>query len=179
MKKGIMFLLGIITFLSCAFTTSLLWNVESQGVTVNFELPDEGTKGTLSNLQASIDFDQKDPGNAKISASVDVKSLNTGNKQKDDHLLSADFFNAEKYPVISFVSTSVKAVENGFLAKGDLTLKDSTKTVEIPFTFSEDENGVGTFKGTMRLFSGDYGVTKKSKSGKDKIVVNLTVPVKK
>jgi polyisoprenoid-binding protein YceI len=179
MKRTSLIIIAFVALIASGFTVSMLWNVANEGVTVAFELPDEGTKGTLSGLKATIDFDQKDPSHAKISASVEIKTLNTGNKQKDDHLLSADFFNAEKYPLVSFTSTSVKASEKGFVAVGDLTMKDSTKTVEIPFTFTEDANGMGAFHGTMTVSSGDFGVTKKSKSGKDKVVITLTVPVKK
>lgn len=179
MKRISLIVVAAIVMVTSAFTASMLWNVTNEGLTINFELPDEGTKGTLSGLKATIDFDEKDPGNSKISASVDVKTLNTGNKQKDGHLLSADFFNAEKYPVISFVSTSVKAIETGFLANGNLTMKDSTMAVEIPFTFKDEGNGSGAFNGTMTIHSGAFGITKKSKSGKDKVVITLSVPVKK
>jgi polyisoprenoid-binding protein YceI len=178
MKRTSVIIIAFAALIASGFTVSMLWSVANEGVTVAFELPEEGTKGTLSGLKASIDFDQKDPSSAKISATVDIKTLNTGNKQKDDHLLSADFFNAEKFPVVSFVSTSVKASEKGFIAMGNLTMKDSTKAVEIPFTFTET-NGAGSFQGTMTISSGDFGVTKKGKSGKDKVVVTLTVPVKK
>jgi polyisoprenoid-binding protein YceI len=175
MKKRLILLITVVAIFSTAFTVSMLWNVDYEASTVNFELPDQGTKGTLGGLKANLEFDQKDPANAKISASVEVKTLNTGDTKKDQHLLSADFFNAEKYPLISFVSTSVKADGTGFLATGNLTMKDSTKQVEIPFSFAEDTKGGGTFKGTMTLSSGDFGVTKKPA----KIVVNLSVPVKK
>jgi polyisoprenoid-binding protein YceI len=176
--KRISVLLIAVLITASAFTISHLWNVSNEGVAITFELPDEGTKGTISGLKANIDFDQKNPAAAKISASVEIKTLNTGNKKKDDHLLSADFFNAEKYPLVSFVSTSVKATETGFLASGNLTMKDSTKAVEIPFTFNE-KDGAGSFQGTMTIHSGDFGVTKQSKSGKDKVVITLNVPVKK
>lgn len=179
MKKISIITIACLVIIASGFTASMLWNVANEGVSVNFELPEQGTKGTLSGLKASIDFDQKDPASSKISASVDVKTLNTGDPKKDEHLLSADFFNAEKYPTISFISTSVKAVAGGFIATGNLTIKDSTKTVEMPFKFDEDTNGGGTFQGVLTIFSGDYGVTKKNTSGKDKVVVMLTVPVKK
>lgn len=179
MKKLSIIIIAILAIITCGFTASLLWNVASEGVTVNFELPDEGTKGTVSGLKASIDFDKADPSASKISASVDINTLNTGNKQKDDHLKAPDFFNAEKYPTISFISSSIKADKNGFIATGSLTMKDSTKNIEIPFTFIEEANGSGTFKGTMTVSTGDFGVTKKDKSGKDKVVVTLSIPVKK
>lgn len=175
MKKTSILLIAFVMLIASGFTVSMLWNVNNEGTTISFELPDEGTKGTLSGLKASIDFDQKDPSSAKISASVDMKTLNTGNKQKDNHLLSADFFNAEKYPTASFVSTSVKATDKGFLASGTLTMKDSTKAVEIPFSFTEDANGAGAFQGTMAISANDFGITKKPV----KVVVTLSVPVKK
>ncbi|HEX8516593.1 MAG TPA: YceI family protein [Bacteroidia bacterium] len=178
MKKGSIFMLAAVVTMICGFAVSSLWNVANENVAITFELPEEGTKGTVSGLKASIDFDEKHPESAKINASIDIRTLNTGNKKKDDHLLSADFFNAEKYPAVSFSSTSVKAAEHGFIASGNLTMKDSTKAVEIPFTF-EGKDGAGAFKGTMTIHSGDFGVTKASKSGKDKVVVTLTIPVKK
>ncbi|MDF2436626.1 MAG: YceI family protein [Bacteroidota bacterium] len=179
MKKIAVSFALLVLVVASGFTISMLWSVKSEAASVSFELPDEGTKGTLSGLKASIEFDQKDPASSKIKASMDVKTLNTGNKQKDDHLMSADFFNAEKYPQITFQSTSVKAAEKGFLANGNLTIKDSTKAVEIPFTFTESATGEGSFNGTMIVFAGDYGVTKKGKSGKDKVEITISVPVTK
>ncbi|HEY0029294.1 MAG TPA: YceI family protein [Bacteroidia bacterium] len=179
MKKSSFFIIALVIIISSGFSASLLWNVSPEGLTVNFELPDEGTKGTISGLKASIDFDYKDPSAAKISATMDINTLDAGNAQKTKHLLSADFFNAEKFPTASFVSSAIKANADEFIATGALTIKDSTKTIEIPFTFTEGTDGSGTFKGTITLFSGDYGIMKKSKTGKDKVVITLTVPVKK
>jgi polyisoprenoid-binding protein YceI len=178
MKKIIILSVAVFALTAVSFKASMMWNVVPEGATVNFELPDEGTKGTLGGLSASIDFDSKDPSLSKITASVDIKTLNTGNAQKDHHLLSADFFDAEKYPTATFTSVSIKATKEGFIASGALSMKDSVKKAEIPFTFTEDQNG-GTFKGTLSILSSDYGIMKKSKSGKDKVVVTITVPVKK
>ncbi|MBA3971305.1 MAG: YceI family protein [Bacteroidetes bacterium] len=179
MKKIQISAIAVLMILTSAFTVSMMWNVANEGVIVSFELPDEGTKGTLSGLRGSIDFNVSDPSTSKITASVNMGTLNTGNAQKDKHLLSSDFFNVEKYPTAYFTSTSIKATNEGFVAIGNLTMKDSTKAVEIPFTFMEDANGGGTFKGTVAIMSSDFGIMKKSQSGKDKVVVTLTVPVKK
>ena len=179
MKKISIIIIACVIIIASGFTISMLWNVADQGVIINFELPAQGTNGTISGLKASIDFNQKDLAASKISASVDVKTLNTGDPKKDEHLMAADFFNAEKYPTMLFVSSSIKANADGFMATGNLTIKDSTKAVEIPFSFIEDATGAGTFKGTLSIFSGDYGVTKKNTTGKDKVVVMITVPVKK
>ena len=178
MKKLLIIIIASLAIITSAFTVSILWNIANEGVTVNFELPEEGTKGTLSGLKAMINFDQKNLVNSGMEVTMDVKTLNTGNQQKDHHLLSADFFNAEKYPLITFVSSSIKTTEMGFLATGDLTIKDSTKTIEIPFTFTEEKN-TGVFKGSLAIYSGDFGIMKKSNTGKDKVLVTITVPVNK
>lgn len=179
MKKTYISVIALFVIITSGFTTSMLWNISNEGVTVNFELPDEGTKGTLTGLKATIDFDQKDPSSSKITASVEMNTLNTGNAQKDKHLLSADFFNVEKFPSATFTSSSIKVTKDGFLAAGSLTMKDSTKAIEVPFTFTEDANGAGVFKGKMEVLCSDFGIMKKSKSGKDKVLVTLSVPVKK
>ncbi|MFL5764285.1 MAG: YceI family protein [Bacteroidia bacterium] len=178
MKKISLIAIAAAAVIFCSFRISNLWNVSPEGVAVNFELPDEGTKGTLGGLKAAIDFDAGDVSKSSITASVDIGTFNSGNAQKDKHLLSSDFFDAERYPTATFKSTGIKAAKNGFLAEGTLTIKDSTKSVEIPFTFTEDSNGA-TFKGNLSIFSSDYGIMKKSKSGKDKVNVTITVPVKK
>lgn len=82
-------------------------------------------EGKMSNQKA--DFTD-----AKIEFSVDVASINTENSMRDDHLKSDDFFNAGKYPKMTFVSKSFKKVSgNKYELTGDLTIRDVTKTVKF------------------------------------------------
>ena len=113
MKKLSISLIALSVIIISGFTASMIWNVSNEGVTISFELPDEGTKGTLSGLKATIDFDHKNPTTSKIEATIDFKTLDSGNKQKDDHLKAPDLFDAEKYPTIKFSSTSIKAISEG------------------------------------------------------------------
>src|SRR6188768_1147526 len=70
--------------------------------------------------------------NAKVSLTIDVKSIDTNQPQRDQHLQNGDFFAADLYPQITFESTSfVNAGDNRFKMIGDLTLKDVTKSVEL------------------------------------------------
>lgn len=155
------------------------WKIDASAAKVTFELPKEGTRGSLSNLDASIQFDAAHLTESLFTASVDAATVNTGVEGRDKHLKSNDFFDAEKFPKIKFVSQSIKATEKGFETTGKLTIKDSTHVITIPFTFEKKSENEGVFKGTMDIFSGDYGVMKKSKSGKDQVIVTLEVPVKK
>jgi len=176
MKKSII-ILSTAAFLSSAFATLINWNTDAKNSSVSWEISDK--KGTFSNLAATINFDKANLGEAKIKASVDVNTLKAGNEKLEKHLLSADFFDGTSFPKITFTSSNISATDKGYLAKGTLTMKDSTKTVELPFTFTENSNGSATFSGTMAVNAGEYGVIKNAKPGSDKVMIYLTIPVTK
>jgi polyisoprenoid-binding protein YceI len=82
--------------------------------------------GRFGSVQGTLSFDPKKPELTEISASVDVNSIDTNDAKRDAHLKSADFFDAEKYPVVSFESTVVEPIEgNSFRVKGNLTMPRS------------------------------------------------------
>ena len=106
----------------------------------------------------------EDPLQSSVTAKVDLTSINTGQEQRDAHLRSADFFEVEKYPEMTFVSTGIKQGEEGFILEGDLTLKGVTKAV----AFDLEVNGFGpdAYGGTRVGFSAitqinrkDFGVS--------------------
>jgi len=177
MKKIIIPTAVLVAFLSSAFTISMLWKADEKTSTVNFELPAGDKKGTFSNLTTTIDFDAKNLSTSKITAGIDVSTIKAGNEKLETHLLSADFFDAMKFPKITFTSTEITSTSAGYLAKGNLTMKDSTKVIELPFTFTESAKDKAVFSGTMTLNAGDFGVIKGAKGGSDKVLVYLVVPV--
>ena len=106
----------------------------------------------------------EDPLASSVTASVDLSSINTGQEQRDAHIRSADFFEVEKYPEMTFVSTAVKTAEEGYVLEGDLTLKGITRAV----AFTLELNGIGpdAYGGTRIGFSAetqigrsDFGVS--------------------
>jgi polyisoprenoid-binding protein YceI len=105
-----------------------------------------------------------DPLDSTVTASIDLSSVNTGTQQRDDHIRSADFFEVEKHPHMTFQSTGVRADGAGFLLDGNLTLKGVTK----PITLQLEVNGFGpdAYGGTRCGFSAqgelnrlDFGVS--------------------
>ncbi|MEW1836235.1 YceI family protein [Microbacterium sp. NPDC079995] len=82
----------------------------------------------------------ENPLEATLEAKVDASSLDTKDEGRDGHLRSADFFDVENYPEITFTSTGVRVEGGDFLVDGDLTIKDVTK----PVTFEVDFGGFGT-----------------------------------
>lgn len=91
--------------------------------------------GSIKSFSAELESEGDDFTNASISFSGDISSIDTGNGDRDGHLKSGDFFDAEKYPVISFKSTSVEKDGSDYVVKGDLTIKDVTKPVKLNAEF--------------------------------------------
>jgi polyisoprenoid-binding protein YceI len=88
-------------------------------------------RGQFEKFTGSVNFDT-DPANSKWQLSIDTASVNTGQEKRDGHLRSGDFFDAEKYPKMEFVSTAVEATGDSELkVTGDLTIKDKTRPVEL------------------------------------------------
>src|SRR6516165_8806761 len=82
-------------------------------------------RGRFDKFEGTI-VTAEDPLTSSVTASVDVSSINTGQEQRDEHIRSADFFEAEKHPTMTFTSTGVRAGRDGFLLDGDLTIKGVT-----------------------------------------------------
>ena len=101
---------------------------------------------------------------SSVTASVDLSSINTGQEQRDAHIRSADFFEVETHPTMTFASTGVRADGGDFLLDGDLTLKGVTKPVTFKLevsVFGPDAYG-GTragFSATTDINRMDYGVS--------------------
>lgn len=88
--------------------------------------------GNFTSFDATLEAANEDFSDAKISFSADVNSISTNNEQRDGHLKSDDFFAAEKFPTLSFVSTSfTKVGGDDYKLAGDLTIKGVTKPVEL------------------------------------------------
>jgi polyisoprenoid-binding protein YceI len=91
--------------------------------------------GSIKSFQAELESDGDDFSNATISFSGDISSIDTGNTDRDNHLKSGDFFEAEKYPAITFKSNSVEKDGEDYIVKGDLTIKDVTRPVKLNAEF--------------------------------------------
>ena len=93
--------------------------------------------GSFQKYTASIETEGDEFENAKIEFSGDIDSITTGNSDRDTHLLSADFFDAEQFPKITFESTSFKKINPAdFELKGNLTLHGVTKPITLETEFS-------------------------------------------
>ncbi|WP_406249833.1 YceI family protein [Microbacterium sp. M] len=91
-------------------------------------------RGTFGMKSATL-VAPENPLDAKVTASVDVTSVDTKDEGRDTHLRSADFFDAENHPTIEFVSTGARVEDGDFFVDGDLTIRGTTKPVSFAFDF--------------------------------------------
>ena len=91
-------------------------------------------KGKFERFQATF-VTPANPLETSVAASADVASINTNEPNRDGHLRTGDFFEAETYPTIDFVSTGVRVEGGDFLVDGDLTIKGVTRRVTFEFDF--------------------------------------------
>lgn len=119
------------------------WTLDPTHSEMNFKVRHmmiTNVTGTFTKFNVNVDADNDQLANAKIDFEAETGSISTNNEQRDGHLKGADFFDAEKFPNISFKSTGYTPSANGEQKlKGDLTIKGVTKPVELNVEFG----GVG------------------------------------
>ena len=134
-------------------------------------------EGSFKTYNGTINAPGKDFNDAQIEFTVDVNSINTDNEMRDKHLKSDDFFNAEKFPVMTFKSTSFKKVsENKYQLTGMLTIRDVTKKVIFDVTYGGTRkdpygNVKSGFKTTLTINRQDYNLKWTGKTEAGELVV--------
>jgi polyisoprenoid-binding protein YceI len=142
------------------------WTVDKPHTSVRFAVSHmvvAETEGTFKVFDGTVEHTKADWSDAKINFSVDVNSINTDNDYRDKHLKGDDFFNAEKYPAMTFKSTSFKPLgKNKYELKGDLTIRDITKPVKFDVVFGGITTGAkmdkAGFKATGTINRFDYNL---------------------
>jgi polyisoprenoid-binding protein YceI len=91
-------------------------------------------RGQFNKFEGSFEGPDGDDTKARGEVKIDVASLSTRTDQRDDHLRSADFFDAQKYPYITYKLTSIEPKGDAYVVHGDLTIKDVTKPIKLEAT---------------------------------------------
>ena len=112
------------------------WEVDKAHSSISFEINHFFTpvKGTFDDYTGTLNFDPENLEASKADFTINVSSVNTQNEKRDKHLQSGDFFNAKNWPEIKFVSEKfVKNSDNEYAIEGNLTIRDKTRKVTLPF----------------------------------------------
>ena len=113
--------------------------------------------GTIADMQGTVIFDSAQLDSSIFDVTVNVNTIVTKSKKRDEHLLNEDFFETDKWPSIYFKSKSIKQHNDGFLMIGDLTIKDVTKEVQVPFIINENDKTI-IYSGGETVNRLDYNV---------------------
>ncbi|MYL42448.1 YceI family protein [Virgibacillus salexigens] len=149
--------------------TKTIWNVDTIHSEIGFSVKHmmiSKAKGSFNDFNAVIEANLDDLTDSKVEVTIDVNSIDTRNKDRDDHLLSADFFDAENHPNITFAASSItKKSSTIYDITGDLTIRGTTKPVTLDVVVegqSKDPmsgNMVAGFSGETTINRKDFGLT--------------------
>jgi polyisoprenoid-binding protein YceI len=156
------------TAVQTAVATPTTWTIDPVHSSVEFavrHLMITTVKGRFTDVQGTVVLDEEDPARSAAEIAIAVASIDTREAQRDAHLRSADFFEADRYPTITFRSTQLRdASGDGFQLVGDLTLRGVTREVALDVT-SEGRSGDpwggsrAGFSATTKIKRSDYGLT--------------------
>jgi polyisoprenoid-binding protein YceI len=112
--------------------------IDNNHSTVGFSVPIFGglsqVKGKFTDFAITLNNDEKDITKSNVSVVIKASSINTGIEGRDRHLRTADFFDVEKFPEITFQSERIEKKGKQFIAHGPLTMHGFTKEIALPFT---------------------------------------------
>jgi polyisoprenoid-binding protein YceI len=143
-------------------TRQATWQIDPSHTTVGFAVKHmvvTTVKGHFGKVSGSIELDEADPTNSTIRAEIEAASIDTRWPDRDAHLRSADFLDAEAYPTITFQSTSIERDGDAYTLRGDLTIRGISR----PVTLKAEFNGIGNdpWGGTRAGFSAEGKLDRK------------------
>jgi polyisoprenoid-binding protein YceI len=150
---------------SAAGTTT--WTIDNSHTLAEFSvrhLMISTVKGRFGEVSGKVVADDADPSRAQIEATINVASIDTREAQRDAHLRSADFFDAENFPTLTFRGTRVEKAGDGLKVTGDLTIRGTTREVVLDVTSEgrvKDPWGGerAGYSATTKIKRSDFGLT--------------------
>jgi len=158
---------GSVAFLGANDARATEWSVDPQKSAIAFEATGSGfvTKGTFKAFRSEIEFDPASPEQTSVHVLIDVKSVNTGQSDVDQALLSPDFFDPARFPTAEFVASGAKPDGNGkYILNGRLIIKGVARPVSLPFSVAIAK-GAASVKGETTIDRLGFGLGPQSVAG--------------
>ncbi|MEQ4205631.1 YceI family protein [Actinopolymorpha sp. B9G3] len=159
------------------------WAIDPAHSEVGFTVRHLMTKvrGSFREFDGTIEV-AEDPAASKATVSIQLASIDTGTKQRDDHVRSGDFLDIDNHPVMTFVSTGIRPDGDGFVLTGDLTVKGVTRSVDLTAEFlGVEEDAYGNtragFDATTTIDRKAFGVDTNVPLGGEKLLIGDQVSV--
>ena len=167
MRRALTYALSLALLLPVvAAAAPVVYKVDSDHSGVSFTIRHfvSNVPGRFKDFDGVIKYDAQNPPASSVNFTIQAASIDTDNADRDNHLRGADFFEVEKFPTLTFSSTSVKAVDSDTLeVTGDLTMKGQTKKVTVPVellgSVKTPRGEKAGFETAFKLDRKEYGIT--------------------
>jgi hypothetical protein len=154
--KRFLFLFFFVSLTNLIFAQN--WKPVTAGVNFKMKMLGASVNGNFRGFSGILKFDPNDLSNASLVGSVDASTIDTDNRLRNKHLKEKeDFFNVEKYPKLKMRTTKIEKDGGNYVGYFDLTIKETTKNVKIPFIFKQ-EGDKATFQGSTVINRRDWAV---------------------
>jgi len=187
MKKLLLALFALSITVIAQVSTGKQYPIDMNHSNVGFTVPIMGglskVKGKFTDFTVNLVNDEKDITKSSVSVSIKATSIDTGIDGRDKHLRTADFFEVEKFPEITFQSSRIEKKGKQLIAHGTLTMHGVAKEIALPFTVTgvsenadKTKKNVG-YSASIVLNRRDYGINYTHKTVADFIGDNITVEI--
>jgi polyisoprenoid-binding protein YceI len=122
-----------------AHADAVEWKLDTSHTNIGFSVPHlvvSSVEGRFKEASSKVKLDDADLTKSEVSVDINAASIDTGDAKRDDHLKSPEFFDAKKFPKLSFKSTKIVKAGTGYKLTGNLTIRDVTKAVTLDATLS-------------------------------------------
>ena len=147
-----------------------------EGFKIEFKSKDPS--GVFKEAKGTVKFDAEDLANSKFSLTFPVSSISTGNGMMNKKAQTEEWFSAEKYPDIKYVSSKIDKSDDGYIVYGTLTMKGISKEKKVPLKVSKSDGGL-TFSGSFVVNRMDFKVGKESDAVPNNMNISFSLPVTK
>lgn len=145
----------------------MAWTIDTAHSSVQFSVRHmmiSKVRGQFDKFEGTINLDEQNPANSTVDVKIEAASINTQNADRDNHLRSPDFLNADEFPNLTFKSTKVEQIDDANAKlHGDLTIRDVTKPVVLDVEYAgQAKSPWGTtsagFSGTTKISRQEWGL---------------------
>ncbi len=152
MQSRFIYVFSLWVFVFAAFAGEPIHfsRIDKNHSTIGFSVPIKGgmskVTGKFTDFSFEMVYDESNPENSSVKATIQMASIDTGIEDRDKHLRGGDFFEVAKFPRATFISKSMEEKDGKSIARGDFTLRGVSKEIEVPFTitgFTESKNEEG------------------------------------
>jgi polyisoprenoid-binding protein YceI len=167
-KLFILSLLALLITAAPFFAATTTYKIDANHSNIGFAVPIMGglsqVRGKFTDFTVNIVYDDKDVTKSSVDAVIKTASIDTGIDARDKHLRTPDFFDADKYPEITFKSSHILKKGKGFIAHGTFTMRGVSKEIALPFTINgiskDPKTGKTSLGATARISVNrrDYGI---------------------